>query len=94
MNNTLTNETTPEKWMKRFFTIWFGQAFSLIGSSLVGFALVWWMTTTTHRLLKSIKRILSSILDAVKQKQEADSPATVGLWYASCFLFEWLVAGG
>jgi DHA3 family macrolide efflux protein-like MFS transporter len=36
-----------ENWMKRFFTIWFGQAFSLIGSSLVGFALVWWMTTTT-----------------------------------------------
>ncbi len=47
MNNTLANVTRPEKWIKKFFTIWFGQAFSLVGSSLVGFALVWWMTTTT-----------------------------------------------
>jgi DHA3 family macrolide efflux protein-like MFS transporter len=34
-------------WKPRFFTIWIGQAFSLLGSSLVGFALIWWLTTTT-----------------------------------------------
>jgi DHA3 family macrolide efflux protein-like MFS transporter len=34
-------------WKKTFFFIWTGQAFSLVGSSLVGFALVWWMTQTT-----------------------------------------------
>jgi MFS transporter, DHA3 family, macrolide efflux protein len=34
-------------WKKRFFTIWTGQAFSLFGSSLVGFALIWWLTQTT-----------------------------------------------
>jgi DHA3 family macrolide efflux protein-like MFS transporter len=48
MKLKFTDVIKPEKWMKRFFTIWFGQAFSLIGSSLVGFALVWWMTTTTR----------------------------------------------
>ena len=34
-------------WKKRFFTIWTGQAFSLFGSNLVSFALVWWLTSTT-----------------------------------------------
>jgi DHA3 family macrolide efflux protein-like MFS transporter len=34
-------------WKIPFFTIWTGQAFSLLGSSLVGFALIWWMTDTT-----------------------------------------------
>jgi DHA3 family macrolide efflux protein-like MFS transporter len=34
-------------WKMPFFTIWIGQAFSLLGSSLVGFALIWWLTDTT-----------------------------------------------
>jgi DHA3 family macrolide efflux protein-like MFS transporter len=34
-------------WRRPFFTIWTGQAFSLLGSSLAGFALVWWLTSTT-----------------------------------------------
>jgi DHA3 family macrolide efflux protein-like MFS transporter len=34
-------------WQFPFFTIWIGQAFSLLGSSLVGFALIWWLTDTT-----------------------------------------------
>ena len=34
-------------WKPRFFTIWIGQAFSLFGSSLVSFALVWWLTEQT-----------------------------------------------
>ncbi len=37
---------TPH-WQTRFFTIWIGQAFSLLGSSLVQFALVWWLTQRT-----------------------------------------------
>ncbi len=39
--------STPERWAPKFFTIWSGQAFSLVGSALVQFALVWWMTRTT-----------------------------------------------
>lgn len=31
-------------WAARFFTIWTGQAFSLFGSQLVQFALIWWLT--------------------------------------------------
>ena len=34
-----------EHWKKKFFTIWIGQAFSLFGSSLVDFALIWWLVT-------------------------------------------------
>jgi DHA3 family macrolide efflux protein-like MFS transporter len=34
-------------WKAPFFTIWIGQAFSLLGSQLVGFALVWYMTELT-----------------------------------------------
>jgi DHA3 family macrolide efflux protein-like MFS transporter len=34
-------------WKARFFTIWTGQTFSLIGSALVQFALIWWLTETT-----------------------------------------------
>jgi len=34
----------PKRWIPRFFTIWTGQAFSLLGSQLVQFALIWWLT--------------------------------------------------
>ncbi|HOU13643.1 MAG TPA: MFS transporter [Anaerolineae bacterium] len=32
-------------WKRSFFTIWSGQAVSLLGSSLAGFALVWWLAS-------------------------------------------------
>lgn len=35
------------KWKRRFFTIWTGQALSLMGSMLVQFALVWYLTVET-----------------------------------------------
>ena len=34
-------------WKVPFFTIWTGQAFSMLGSQLVQFALIWWLTETT-----------------------------------------------
>jgi DHA3 family macrolide efflux protein-like MFS transporter len=34
-------------WLARFIAIWTGQAFSLFGSMLVQFALVWWLTALT-----------------------------------------------
>ena len=34
-------------WKKTFFIFWISQASSLLGSSLVQFALVWWLTQTT-----------------------------------------------
>ncbi|MHB1356456.1 MAG: MFS transporter [Anaerolineae bacterium] len=36
-----------KNWRVPFFTIWLGQAASLLGSSLVQFALVWWLTVQT-----------------------------------------------
>jgi MFS transporter, DHA3 family, macrolide efflux protein len=35
------------RWAGRFFTIWIGQAFSLFGSAIVQFALVWYLTQKT-----------------------------------------------
>jgi DHA3 family macrolide efflux protein-like MFS transporter len=37
----------PKNWLIRFAAIWTGQAFSLFGSMLVQFALVWWLTAQT-----------------------------------------------
>ena len=34
-------------WKIPFFTIWTGQAFSLVGSRVLEFALVWWLTELT-----------------------------------------------
>ncbi len=42
-----TQPSDPERWAIKFFTIWIGQAFSLVGSSLVQFALIWWITQRT-----------------------------------------------
>ena len=40
-------EQAQAQSMLPFFVIWTGQAFSLLGSSLVGFALIWWLTERT-----------------------------------------------
>lgn len=37
----------PTNSLKPFFTVWSGQAVSLLGSQLVQFALIWWLTETT-----------------------------------------------
>ena len=34
-------------WKIPFFAVWVGQAFSLVGSALVQFALIWWLTELT-----------------------------------------------
>lgn len=39
------NDNNP--WKARFFTIWGGQAISIIGSQLVQFALIWYLTIQT-----------------------------------------------
>jgi len=41
-----TEQDQPQ-WHIPFFTIWTGQALSWLGSALVQFALVWWLTQTT-----------------------------------------------
>ncbi len=44
----MNSKQTPEKSMVPYFIIWAGQAISLIGSSLVRFALIWWLTKETN----------------------------------------------
>ena len=34
-------------WRKPFFTLYIGQAFSLLSSSAVQFAIIWWITIET-----------------------------------------------
>jgi DHA3 family macrolide efflux protein-like MFS transporter len=47
MENTTQRPPLPANWAFRFFTIWGGQAVSLLGSSLVQFALIWYVTKET-----------------------------------------------
>ncbi|MBN1266040.1 MAG: MFS transporter [Anaerolineales bacterium] len=41
-------DRNKENWKAPFFAIWSGQAFSLIGSKIVQFALIWWLTAQTE----------------------------------------------
>ena len=65
---TKTTHNDAPKWKTRFFTIWFGQAFSMLGSHLVGFAFVWYLTektgSATILTLGSLMQILPSIVIA------------------------------
>jgi len=36
-----------DNWKRTFFVIWGGQAFSLIGSQMIHFAIAWWLTQET-----------------------------------------------
>lgn len=44
---TQFTEAENPHWRKTFFPIWIGQALSLIGSRMVGFALIWYITQST-----------------------------------------------
>jgi DHA3 family macrolide efflux protein-like MFS transporter len=43
-----TPQLTTENWAPRFFTLWVGQAVSLLGSQLVQFAIIWYLTLETN----------------------------------------------
>ena len=55
----------PEKWAAPFFTIWTGQAISLLGSQMVQFALIWWLTTTTESAIVLTTASLVGLLPSV-----------------------------
>jgi DHA3 family macrolide efflux protein-like MFS transporter len=42
-----SSKTNEHHWMRKFIPIWSAQIFSLLGSGLVQFALVWWITQKT-----------------------------------------------
>lgn len=41
------NSSTAARSLRPFMTLWVGQVFSLLGSQLVQFALIWWLTQQT-----------------------------------------------
>ena len=41
-------KTTNHNWAFRFIPLWLGQALSLLGSQLVQFAIIWYLTQTTN----------------------------------------------
>lgn len=45
---TETPKPQNNRWLRTFALIWTGQVFSLIGSGVVQFALVWWLTDKTQ----------------------------------------------
>ncbi len=55
----------PRNWASRFFTIWGGQAFSLLGSGLVQFALVWYLTRQTGSATVLAMATLAALLPQV-----------------------------
>ncbi len=54
-----------KKWAGRFFSIWTGQALSLVGSSVAQFALVWWVTTLTGSATVLATATLVAVLPGV-----------------------------
>jgi DHA3 family macrolide efflux protein-like MFS transporter len=52
-------------WKPKFFTIWAGQAVSLVGSALVQFALVWWLTVKTGSATTLATAILAALLPQI-----------------------------
>ena len=41
-------KTINDNWAVRFYILWTGQALSLLGSQLVQFAIIWYLTQTTN----------------------------------------------
>src|SRR5689334_13531928 len=39
---------TNRNWAARFFSLWTGQGLSLLGSQIVQFAIIWYLTEKTH----------------------------------------------
>ncbi len=64
-NHTKDNSKENKSWAAPFFTIWTGQAVSLLGSQMVQFALIWWLTKTTGSALVLTTATLVGILPTV-----------------------------
>src|SRR5512141_3238266 len=55
----------PRGWKRAFFPVWGSQAFSLLGSQLVQFALIWYLTQTTGSATVLATASLVALLPAV-----------------------------
>ncbi|MHA1989476.1 MAG: MFS transporter [Candidatus Hodarchaeales archaeon] len=48
VNQDFTNNNKPKSNLKGYFLVWGGQSVSLLGSQIVAFAIIWWLTFTTN----------------------------------------------
>jgi DHA3 family macrolide efflux protein-like MFS transporter len=60
-----SNANPNARWAPKFFVIWGGQAFSLLGSQLVQFALVWWMAKTTGSATVLAAAMIAGLLPSI-----------------------------
>ena len=60
-----TESNNEQNWMRKFIPIWSAQIFSLLGSGLVEFALVWWITQKTGSAAMLATATLVAILPQV-----------------------------
>jgi DHA3 family macrolide efflux protein-like MFS transporter len=65
MNATTQIRLAKPGSMRPFFAVWTGQVFSLLGSELVQFALVWWLTTTTGSAMVLTLAAMMAVLPRV-----------------------------
>src|SRR4026209_921179 len=63
-----------DRWAPRFFTLWTGQALSLLGSQLVQFAIIWHLTTSTN---SAITLAIASMMGLLPQVLLS---AFIGTW--------------
>ncbi len=63
MENTISN--IDKNWIRKFFPIWGAQIFSLLGSGLVQFALVWYITQKTGSAAMLSLATLAALLPEV-----------------------------
>jgi MFS transporter, DHA3 family, macrolide efflux protein len=55
-----------KKWQKSFFTMYIGQAFSLLSSSAVQFSIIWWITVQTGSAMTlTVARVVGLLPQAV-----------------------------
>ena len=60
-----TPNSLSTNWKRSFFPIWIGQIFSLLGSGLVNFSLVWYLTQSTGSATVLAMATLVAILPEV-----------------------------
>ncbi|MBN1230410.1 MAG: MFS transporter [Anaerolineales bacterium] len=62
---TFYSSDSDKNWKVPFFTIWTGQALSMLGSSIAQFALIWWLTTETKSATVLATATLAGLLPGI-----------------------------
>jgi len=54
-----------EKWKKQFIIVYIGQAFSIVGSSAIHFAIIWWIALQTGSAISLALAAITSVLPSI-----------------------------